>query len=76
MSDIASDAINLREQIARIDRVQAESNKFCAEQAKPTAEAAKFRLHRILSPALALAATLGAIAALTPLTLRPLAMHS
>ena len=44
MSDIASAAIDLREQIARIDRAQAESNKFRAEQSEPTAEAAKPRL--------------------------------
>ena len=61
MSDIAPDAINLREQIARIDRALAES--------------AKFRLDHILAPALALAATLGAIAALTPSILRALAGH-
>ena len=75
MSDIAPDGINLREQIARIDRAQAESDKFRAEQAKLTAEAAKLRLDRILAPALALAATLGAIAALTPSILRALAGH-
>ena len=41
MSDIASAAIDLREQIARIDRAQAEFNKFRAEQSEPTAEAAE-----------------------------------
>ena len=75
MSDIAPDGINLREQIARIDRAQAESDKFRAEQAKLTAEAAKLRLDRILAPALGLAATLGAIAALTALILRALPGH-
>ena len=34
--------LDLREQIARIDRAQAETQKFAAEQRKLTAEAAKF----------------------------------
>lgn len=50
MSDIPHDSLDLREQIARIDRAlvdidraQAETRKFVAEQAKLVDEAAKLR---------------------------------
>jgi hypothetical protein len=43
MSDLSLD---LREQIARIDRARAESDKFVAEQRKLIAEALKFDKER------------------------------
>ncbi len=74
MSDIAdyADRLNIREQIARIDRSLDEAAKFRSERVKLDAEAAKLRRDRFLAPAVALAATLGAIAALTPAILRAL----
>ena len=99
MSDIPADytdRLNIREQIARIDRNQAEIGKLLAEQTKLTAEQAKFtaeqakftveqiklaaeadkfRRDRFLAPMVALAATLGGIAALAPTILRSLGVH-
>ena len=49
-----------------------EAAKFRSERIKLDAEAAKLRRDRILAPALALAATLGAIAAFAPAILRAL----
>jgi hypothetical protein len=40
--------LNLREQIARIDRNQAEIQKLFAEQAKLHAEAGKFRWEHVI----------------------------
>lgn len=68
-ADIA-DRLNLREQIVRIDRAIDEAAKFRSERAKLDAEAAKFHRDRFLAPALALAATLGAIAAVAPALIR------
>ena len=65
-----ADRLNLREQIARIDRTLDEAAKFRSERVKLDAEAAKLHRDRFLAPALALAATLGAIAALVPTILR------
>lgn len=56
-------ALDLREQIVRIDRAIAETQKF-------QAETAKLRRDRFLAPALALAATLGAIATFAPAIIR------
>ena len=74
MSDATdyADRLNLREQIARIDRAIDEAAKFRAERTKLDAEAAKLRRDRFLAPALVLTATLGAIAALAPALLRSL----
>jgi hypothetical protein len=67
MSDAAVE-LNLREQIARIDRAQAETEKFVAEQrkllaeqTKLSAEALKFQRDRVLSPWLAIVAILGGV---------------
>ena len=75
VSDVAADnaeRLNIREQIARIDRALDEAAKFRSERIKLDAEAAKFRRERFFAPAVALAATLGAIAALVPFILRAL----
>jgi len=68
MSDIISPALDLREQITRIDRAIAESHKFAAEQQKLAAEqqklvaeAAKYNRERWAPILLATAATLGAL---------------
>lgn len=60
--------IDLREQIVRIDRAIAESEKlreesrkFIAEQHKLAAEAAKLDRERWLAPALAIAAVIGGL---------------
>lgn len=42
--------LDITEQIARIDRAQAETRKFAAEQNKLAAEAAKLKVDRFLSP--------------------------
>ncbi len=78
MSDIPSDyadRLNLREQIARIDRMREETLKFSIEQRKLAAEAAKLNRDRFLAPALALAATLGAIATFAPAIIRAIGGH-
>jgi hypothetical protein len=80
MSDVPaslpySDRLNLAEQIARIDRAQEETRKFVAEQHKLTAEASKLNRDRFLAPALALAATLGAIATFAPAIIRAIGGH-
>ena len=75
MSDIPADyadRLNLREQIARIDRALDEAAKFRSERVKLDAEAAKFRRERILAPVLAAAALGGFVAALVPTFLRGL----
>ena len=51
MSDIPSDwqgQLNIREQIARIDRTQAEIQKLLAEQPKLRAETRKYRFDPFL----------------------------
>lgn len=60
MSDVAAEHdLDLREQIVRIDRALAESEKFQAEQRKLIAEAAKFERERRPAPVV-IAASLGA----------------
>lgn len=78
MSDLPADyaeRLSLAELVSRIERQQAETRKFAAEQTKLAAEADKFRRERFLAPVLALVATLGAIAALAPSVLRSWAAH-
>lgn len=77
MSDIARDALDIREQIARIDRTQAEmqklnaeTQKFVAEQSKLSAEAGKFNRDRYLAPILTAAAVGGVVSAIVPTLLR------
>ena len=80
MSDLPADyadRLNLREQIARIDRSLDEAAKFRAERAKLdaesnklAAEAAKFRRERFLAPILAAGALGGFVAAILPVVLR------
>jgi hypothetical protein len=55
--------IDLREQIARIDRMRDESDKFRAEQRKLISEAAKFDRDRRLAPLLAVVTMVAAITA-------------
>lgn len=78
MSDFSeyAERLNLREQVARIDRALDEAAKFRSERIKLDAEAAKLKRDRFLAPALALAATLGAIAALGPSILRAWGVHT
>ena len=78
MSDVTADypaRLSLAETVTRIERGQAETRKFVAEQRKLMAEADKLRRDRFLAPAVALAATLGAIAALAPIIIRALGGH-
>ena len=63
MSDILTN-FNIREQIARIDNLQAETRRFAAEQHKLAEEAAKINRDRWLAPALAVVSSLGAIGGL------------
>ena len=78
MSDIPADftdRLNLREQIARIDRNQAEIGKLLAEQTKLSAEADKLRRDRFLAPVLVAAAVSGAVATILPTVLRAWGVH-
>ena len=71
MSDATAEyteRLNLREQIVRIDRAIAETQKF-------QAEAAKFRRARFLAPILAAGALGGFVAAVLPLILRSWGVH-
>jgi hypothetical protein len=61
-ADTSAD-INLREQIARIDGLIAETAKFTAEQHKLIAEASKFRTERWLLPIVVVAGGLGSFTA-------------
>ncbi len=80
MSDATADyaaRLNFADVVARIERAQAETRKFVAEhdklsaeRSKLDAEAMKLRRDRFLAPALALAATLGAIATFAPAIIR------
>jgi len=54
-------ALNLREQVIRIDRALAESQKFQAEREKLLAEAQKLNRDRWLAPMLAVAAVIGGL---------------
>jgi hypothetical protein len=64
MSDIPADyrdRLDIREQIARIDRAREETLKFTAEQHKLTAEAAKLGPDRLLAPWLAIVGLIGGV---------------
>jgi hypothetical protein len=70
MSDIPAhyrERLDLREQIARIDRMREESLKFTAEQHKLTAEAAKLKREPWIALLGAAAALFAAGAAFTKL---------
>ena len=54
-------ALDLREQLIRIDRALAESQKFQAEREKLLAEAQKLNRDRWLAPMLAVAAVIGGL---------------
>ena len=56
-------------------KLNAEHDKLAAEQRKLSAEAAKLSRDRFLAPALALAATLGAIATFAPAIIRAIGGH-
>lgn len=67
MSDIPTDyrdRLDIREQIARIDRAREETLKFTAEQHKLTAEAAKLGRDRLLAPWLAIVGLIGGLIAI------------
>ena len=60
VSTEALDEANFRDIMARIDRQQAETRKFAAEQNKLAAEASKRRGDRFLGPVVAIASIIGA----------------
>jgi len=60
----ASNPLNLQELVARIERSQAETEKFAAEQRKLIAESQKFDRERGLMPWQIVVTALGAGAAL------------
>jgi hypothetical protein len=67
MSDVPADyrdRLDIREQIARIDRAREETLKFTAEQHKLTAEAAKLGRDRLLAPWLAIVGLIGGLIAI------------
>ena len=53
--------LNMRDVLARIDRQQAETQKFVAEQRKLIAEADKLTRDRWLAPIIAIASIIAAI---------------
>ncbi len=61
MDGIPRGAFGFREQLARIDRALAETEKFRAEQRKLTREATKLERDRRLSPWLVVVGVLGSI---------------
>ncbi len=78
MSDAATDYTSrptLAETVARIEWAQAGTHEFVAEHDKLAAEALELWRDRLVSPALALAATLGAIATPAPAILRAIGGH-
>ncbi len=75
MSDATADSLNIQAVVAQIDRNQAETRKFVAEQAKLTAEAAKLRRDWFLAPILAAGVLGGAVAAVLPIILRSWGVH-
>lgn len=62
--------LDWREQIARIDRAQAETRKFVAERDKLLAEAGKLNRDRGLAPWLVAGAVAGGVATVASLALR------
>ncbi len=84
MSDLTADGHDLREQLARIDKLReetlkytaeqhkllAEQQKFGAEQLKLAAEAAKLSRDRVLSPWVTAVGAIGGIITLSALILR------
>jgi hypothetical protein len=60
MSDASLD-LNMRDVLARIDRQQAETQKFVAEQRKLIAEADKLTRDRWLAPVVAVASVVAAV---------------
>ena len=77
------DRLDMREQLARIDRAQietqkfaAEAQKFAAEQNKLSAEAANLRVTRFVTPVAAVIAALGALTAAAPVLMRWWQGHS
>jgi len=67
MSASSVDPFDFAEQLARIRRMQEESNKFAAEQRKLTEEALKYRRDRLVAPVVAFAALLGGLGGLVTL---------
>ena len=79
-----TDRLDMREQLARIDRslietqklaaqarkFAAEQNKLSAEQLKPFAETANLRVTRFVTPVAAVVAALGALTAAAPVLVR------
>lgn len=75
MSATIPTGFDIEEQRARIDRAQAETRKFVAEQYKLMAEGEKLRRDRFLAPVLVAAAVSGAVATLMPAALRAWGVH-
>ncbi len=71
MSDASDygERLNLREQLARIDQLMAETQKFQREANKLRAEERKFDRERILAPSLAIIGILGGLVAVATLIL-------
>ena len=67
--------LDLQEQIARIDRAQAETREFVAQQNKLAAEASNLRVTRFVTPVAAVVAAAGALTAAAPVIGRWLGLH-
>lgn len=65
-----TERLNLAEQVARIERGQAETRKFVAEQAKLQAEAENLRVVRYVTPVAAVVGASAALVAAAPVLLR------
>ncbi|WP_338661781.1 hypothetical protein VQH23_16290 [Pararoseomonas sp. SCSIO 73927] len=66
----APSPLDLDEQIARIRRAQAETDKFAAEQRKLSEEANNLRVARYVTPTAAVIAALAALTAAFPVIAR------
>lgn len=70
MSATTHSPLDLDEQIARIRRAQAETDKFAAEQRKLSEEANNLRVARYVTPTAAVVAAMAALTAAAPVILR------
>ena len=70
MSASTQPDLDLREQIARIDRTLAETQKFFAERDKLAAEARKLSRERVIQVLLAVTGLIGGIITVAQLLLR------
>lgn len=77
MSEFAEyqDRLDMREQLARIDRTLVENRKFAAEAQKLSAETANLRVVRFVAPVALVVGAVASLIAAAPVLLRLLPGH-